>query len=69
MNRRSKGTEVVYSEKNSIDRKTWSVAPESRMRGHLTLAERQAAAGGKREAVYDEALEASNSVLLLFAAL
>ena len=60
MNRRSKGTKVVYSEKNSIDGKIWSVALESRMRGHLMLAERQAAAGGKREALYDEALQASN---------
>ena len=52
-----------------MDGKIWYVAPESRMRGHLTLAERQAAAGGNREAVYDKALEASKSSLLLFAAL
>ena len=65
MKLRSNGTEVVYSEKNSMDEKMWSVALESRMRGHFTLAERHAAARGKREAVYDIALEASNSSLLL----
>ena len=69
MNRRDRGMEVVYSEKKSMHGKMWSVAPESRRRGDLTLAERHAAAGGNREAVYDTALDASNSAALLFAAL
>ena len=49
--------------------KMWFVAPESRRRGDLTLAERHAAAGGNREAVYERALDASNSAALLYAAL
>ena len=49
--------------------KMWSVAPESKRRGDLTLAKRHATAVGNLDAVYDIALDASNSAALLFAAL